>query len=163
MGGDTSPDQRHLGAVEAVEALAEMTLAPVVGMRRGHWTHRAALLVHLSGGLLGGIAAWRLGLTDWGVYLLGGLCTSVLAANFLRWKRRWGWLRRGGQTLAALAITVLWGALLFDRAQASVRGTPDPSASAWFWAPTAALVLAIPLLIAQFLIRTRRDRALQAR
>lgn len=163
MGGDTNPDQGHLGAVEAVEALAEMTLAPVASLRRGHWTHRSAVLVHLAGGLAGGIAAWRLGLADWGVYLAGGLCASVLAANFLRWKRRWGWWRRGAQTAAALFVTIVWGALLFDRAQASVRISGDPSASAWFWVPTAALALSVPLVIAQYIVRTRRDRALRKR
>lgn len=163
LGGDTQPNQRRLGAVEAVEALAEMTLAPVASLRRGHWTHRAAVLVHLSGGVAGGVTAWRLGLADWGVYVAGGLCASVLAANFLRWKRRWGWFRRGAQTLAALVVTIVWGALLFDRAQASVRSTSDPSASAWFWIATASLALAVPLLIAQYVVRTRSDRALRAR
>ncbi len=163
LGGDTQPNQRHLGAAEAVEALAETTLAPVASLRRGHWTHRAAVLVHLSGGIAGGVAAWRLGLTDWGVYLTGGLCASVLVANSLRWKRRWGWLRRGAQTTVAVAVTLAWGALLFDRAQASVRASGDPSASAWFWIPTAALALAVPLLVAQYIVRTRRDRALRKR
>lgn len=144
--------------VEAVEAFAELTLAPVAVLRRGHWTHRVAVFVHLLAGLAAGTVAWRLKLDDWGVYLGAGLSATVLAANFLRWKRHWGWVRRSLLTSAALGVTLLWGALLFDRAQASVRGLRDPSASKWFWIPTAALALAVALIIAQLIVRTRRDR-----
>lgn len=147
--------------VEAVEAFAELTLAPVAVLRRGHWTHRAAIISHLLAGLAAGAVAWRLQLDDWGVYLGAGLTATVLAANFLRWKPRWGWLRRSVLTAAALAVTLLWAALLFDRAQASVRGLRDRSASAWFWIPTAGLALSVALIIAQLVIRTRRDRQLQ--
>jgi hypothetical protein len=144
--------------VEAVEAFAELTLAPVAVLRRGHWTHRVAVFVHLLAGLTAGTVAWRLALDDWGVYLGAGLSATVLSANFLRWKRHWGWVRRSLLTSAALGVTLLWGALLFDRAQASVRGLRDPSASKWFWIPTAALALAVALIIAQLIVRTRRDR-----
>ncbi|MSQ81636.1 MAG: hypothetical protein EXR77_01800 [Myxococcales bacterium] len=145
----------------AVEAFANVALAPVQEIRHSPWLLRSAMLLATGAGPLVGAAAWSSGQPDWVAYLIGGVSTTILVGNFMRWRRRWGWFRRGLHMAAALGVLATWSALLLDRAWAP---TPDAAiaqfvaASSLFWLPFSANAGAAVLLVAHYITATRTDR-----
>lgn len=147
------------GLAGAVEAIADVTLAPVGNLRSRSWPLRTAALLHF---VAAGAAIWvalELTLEDWQVYALAGFGTAVLSGNFLRWRRRWGWVRRALRLLAALAVDLVWGLLLLDRAVAGARGAhSSDSASPHFFVPLALLAAGAVLSAVHFVLDTRASR-----
>lgn len=144
------------GLAGAVEALADVTLAPVGNLRSRSWPLRTAALLHFAAALAGIWVAIDLGLEDWQVYAAGGLGTAILSGNFLRWRRRWGWIRRAIRVLMALVVDVVWGLLLLDRALAGASGShPSDAASPHFAVPLALLCVGAVLSIVYFITDTR--------
>ncbi len=147
-------------ALDAVESLAAVTLAPVAELRHSPWLLRAAMACQVAATVAVGATAWSLDLPDWWVFLAMGVATTVLVGNIMRWRRRWGWIRRTVLTAFSCSATLVWLILLIDRAQAGTRNlTRDDAASPWFWLPATLLVAALVLLVLHFVIGTRRDRA----
>ncbi|MBM4345852.1 MAG: hypothetical protein FJ100_20970 [Deltaproteobacteria bacterium] len=165
----TDPQGRALGgpieeplALAAVGAIADVALAPVQEIRRSPWLLRFAMVSVTMAALAVWFVAWHTGQPDVSAYAVGGIATTVLVGNFMRWRRRWGWVRRGLHLAAAWLVLAGWTALLVDRA---VAGQPaDPTlgefvaGSAWFWLPAAANGAAAVLLVGHFAVATRRDR-----
>jgi len=150
-------------AAAAVGAFADVALAPVAGIRSSPWLLRGAMLCLLAAAAAAPWAVWTARHPDWGVYLAGGAATAILAGNFMRWRRRWGWLRRGIFVAAALAVVAVWTALLIDRAAApSAPGAALLAGSPAFWLPAGLCAGAVVLLLLHYVIDTRRDRAKRA-
>lgn len=159
---DHSSPGLHLesGPHSPLDALADMTMAPVAELRHSPWLLRLAMACQLFGTLAVLIVALHLQLGDWGIYLATGLGTNILAGNFMRWRRRSGWVRRFLHTSAAVLVSVAWSILLLDRA-ISRQVSPDSSASPLFWIPGLLLVGSVPLLIAHMLTSLRLKKAAQ--
>lgn len=147
------------GLAGAVEALADVALAPVGNLRSRSWPLRSAALLHFAAAFAGIWVAVDLRLEDWQVYAAAGLGTAILSGNFLRWRRRWGWLRRAIRVLMALIVDAVWGLLLLDRAVAGASGThPSDAASAHFAVPLALLCAGAVVSVVYFVLDTRAAR-----
>ncbi len=150
------------GLVGAVEAIADITLAPVGNLRSRSWPLRTSALLHFAAAGAATWVGWDAGLRDWQVYLVSGLGTAVLVGNFLRWRRRWGWFRRTLRLGMALAVDAIWGLLLFDRAYAGALSHGDsPAASVRFAIPLLLLVAGAVLAVVHLLLDTKAAKALR--
>lgn len=140
----------------AVHGLKDITLAPVRAIQ-GHarWL-RAALVVHLASTVAAWLVAWRLHLPDTWLYVIMGLATWVLVANFVRWRSEAGVVRRWLGTVFG-AVTVLgWAVLLSDRAWGPVEvGGQKISDHGLFWVPTGLLVASALLLLLHLAVNPR--------
>ena len=135
-------------------------MAPVQeAMRASNIWLRYGMAVQLTSALAAGAVAWWLNLHDWLVYLLLGLCTTVLVGNFQRWPIGAGQLRRAVATVFSLVTAAGWTTLLADRALATdwqdaygqvVKG------AALFMVPVTLQLVAMGLLVAHAWIRTPR-------
>lgn len=144
----------------AVESLAAVTLAPVARLQHAPWLLRSAMACQVTATVAVGSLAWWLGLADWGAFLAMGAASNVLVGNIMRWRLRWGWIRRGLLTAFSCGVTWVWILLLLDRAVAGTRQlVRDEAASPWFWLPASLLVASFVLLVLHFVIGTRRDQA----
>ncbi len=131
-----------------VQGLKDITLAPVRAIQ-GHarWL-RAALVVHLVSTIAAWLVAWRLHLPDTWLYVIMGLATWILVANFVRWRPEAGVIRRWLGTVFG-AVTVLgWAVLLADRAWGPVEVAGQKVADhGLFWVPTGLLAASALLLL----------------
>ena len=156
-GRDEAPLQHAVqdAMQDAVQAIADVAMAPVDEVL-GHaiWL-RWALLCHVLATVAATVVAFLHGFGDWQVYLATGLLTAILIGNFMRWGPTAGWFRRVWTTSFALIIDAVWLLLLFDRARAG-RWHPSrwprhifaPDASPWFWLPVLLLALCAGFLVA---------------
>ncbi len=168
----TDPHGRALGAATdqpmalvAVGAIADVALAPVQEIRRSPWLLRAALLAATLSALAVWFVAWRTGQPDLSAYVVGGGAATILVGNFMRWRHRWGWIRRGLHLAAALTVLLAWTALLLDRALAGDPTEPAlaefVAGSRWFWMPVVANGIAAALLLGHYVVAGRaNDRQL---
>lgn len=161
----SSPNLTKALRESAAHALADVAMAPMDEIRHSPWLLRVAMLLLLAAAPLAGWAALRSSQPDWGAYLAAGLCTFVLVGNFMRWRRKWGWLRRALHLAAALAVLAVWTALLADRALGSAAPQPAgdglgdlAATSPWHWWPVGCHAAAVALLVSHYLVATRRDR-----
>lgn len=150
------------GFAGAVEAIADVTLAPVGNLRSRSWPLRTAALLHFASAAAAIWVAMELALEDWQVYAGVGFGTAVLSGNFLRWRRRWGWVRRAIRLLGVLLVDLVWGLLLLDRAAAGAQGVhSSEAASAHFAVPLALLCAGALLSAVHFVLDTKAARAPQ--
>ncbi|MSP90971.1 MAG: hypothetical protein EXR79_04075 [Myxococcales bacterium] len=141
------------GASAAILSFADATVAPLqAGLGSRAVFLRGALVAHLASTAAAAWAALDARQSDWQVYLWAGAGGVVLVGNSMRWPPQSGRLRRLVATSFALFVTLVWAALLLDRAVAGALpdavGTPVPASG--FWAPTALLTLCGALLIVHF-------------
>lgn len=131
-------------------------------MRKSPWLLRAAMLAATLAALAVWFASWHSAQPDSSAYVVGGVATTILVGNFMRWRRRWGWLRRALHLGAALVVLAGWTALLVDRALAGDPSDPTlaefVAGSTWFWLPTVANCVAAALLLGHYVVATRSDR-----
>ena len=155
-------DAPHGGAYEAMEAIADVALAPMAEIRKSPWLLRLAMLAAVLAAAAAPWVAWQTNGEDWGVYLAAGVATAILVGNFMRWRRRWGWFRRGFNVALALLVLAAWSALLVDRAVAGLRHDAHlllAAASPWFWLPVGLNVATAVLVVLHYIIGTRREHA----
>jgi hypothetical protein len=152
---DEQPAQPH----GAMQTLADMAMLPVQEALHGHdWWLRTAMLAQLCAVVAVTLVAFREGIGDWQAYLALGACVAILVGNFMRWRRKAGWLRRILGTALALAVDLGWALLLWDRARSPSwedtfgRAVPEP---AWFWLPLGLLLASAVLLIAHLVAAPR--------
>lgn len=160
------PQAERSGSYDVMDALADVALAPVAEIRHSPLLLQWAMLCAVMATGAAPLVVWQSKGEDWGVYLAIAAATAILAGNFMRWRRRWGWVRRGLGLAMALLVLVAWSALLIDRAVAGLRHDAQlllTAASPWFWVPVGLNLATAVLLVLHYIIGTRRDRARRGR
>jgi ribose/xylose/arabinose/galactoside ABC-type transport system permease subunit len=157
------PEEAATGHHGALDTIADVAMAPVQeAMHASNVWLRYGMAVQLVSALAAGVVAWWLALHDWLVYLLLGLCITVLIGNYQRWPIGAGQLRRAVATVLSLLTAAGWMTLLVDRAFASdwqdtygqvVKG------AALFMVPVTLQLAALSLLVAHAWARTPRSPA----
>lgn len=155
------PAAKH-AVQDAVDAIADVALAPVQEVLGKALWLRYALVCHLLSTLVATVIALRHDFADWQVYAWTGLLTAVLIGNFMRWSPDAGWFHRASTTFCALIVDLVWLILLYDRARVGTilhplhkRDAWSADSSPWFWLPVLLLTACASLLVAHAILAPR--------